>query len=258
MLQQERFNRIVALVNEHHFCSVHQLARRTGASPATIRRDLQYLSAQEQIRLTRGGAMRTQENSVQEPAYDIKTALNLDEKVRIGREAVKLITPGETLLIDTGTTVLQMAVAMAETQRDWQGVNVAINDLRAAYELCRIPDLTLHMLGGTIRRGYYTTLGRWTQSALEGLHADKCFLSCDAVDLQNGLSITNAEEVAIKQMMLHASREIILLCDHSKFGLRAFMQVCPVESIHHIITGQELDPAVAKRFRDAGIEMTLV
>lgn len=258
MLQQERFNRIVALVNEHHFCSVHKLAQQTGASPATIRRDLQYLSSQEQIRLTRGGAMRSQESPVQEPAYDIKTALNLDEKRLIGREAVKYISPGETLLMDTGTTVLQMAIAMAETQRDWQDINVAVNDVREAYELCRIADLTLHMLGGTIRKGHYTTMGRWTQSALEGLHADKCFLSCDAVDLQNGLSITNAEEVDSKQMMISASREIILLCDHSKFGLRAFMRLCPLESVHHIITGKELDPVIVRRFEDMGIEMTLV
>ncbi len=258
MLRQERFSRIVSLINEHHFCSVHQLAQQTGASPATIRRDLQQLAAQEQIRLTRGGAMRNQESSVQEPAYDIKTALNLDEKLRIGTEAIKYIEPSDTILIDTGTTTLQMAIAMTEAQRDWQGVNVAVNDVREAYELCRIPNLSLHMLGGTVRQGHYTTLGRWTQSALEGINADKCFLSCDAVDLQGGLSITNGEEVSSKQMMLSASREVYLLCDHSKFGLRAFMHLCHVEKVGHIITGRELNPAVVRRFEDVGIEMVLV
>ena len=258
MLQQERLAHIVSLVREHRFCSVQQLARWANVSQATIRRDLLALSQNDQVRLTRGGAMSVPEGTFQEPAYEIKYNLHLDEKIRIGREACRHIRAGETLLLDTGTTVLQMAIAMNEQQNDWQNLTVATNDLRTACELSRIPSLSLHMLGGVVRKGHYTTMGCWTQTALDTLHADKGFLSCDAVDIASGLTITNVEEVAIKQSMLQAASERILLCDHAKFQAAAFMRLCSLERIQRIITGRELSEDIVAQFREAGIDMVLV
>lgn len=254
MLQEERLISIVSLVQKHRFCSVPQLSEWLNVSQATVRRDLTQLAKQAQIRLTRGGAMENHQSPVQEPAYDTKLNLNLEEKIRIGQAAVSLIGPGDMVLMDTGTTVLQMCSAM----KALQNVTVATNDIRTASELARSAGILLHMLGGSVRKGHYTTTGIWTQSALEGLHVDKLFLSCDAVDLEGGCTITNAEEVTVKQAMIRASTHVILLADHSKFQSAAFMRLCAVQSIGTLITGAELDKQLAQRYSEAGVHLMLV
>lgn len=256
MLKEERFAKILELIRQHQFCSVQQLSKHTGASPATIRRDLILLSQNSQIRLTRGGAMDLQWGVAQELPYDAKTKQNLDEKARIGRSACDFLKPHDTVIMDTGTTLLQMAKALLNSEIG--NITIATNDIRCAMELAKNHNVVLHMLGGLIRDGYYTALGCWAESALNGLHADKLFISCDAVGLTNGCTITNVEEIAIKQAMIKASQECTLLCDHTKFTLTAFMKLCDIDKIHRIITGKEADPKIVASFIEAGVEMVLV
>lgn len=255
-VKEERLAQITEQVRQYRFCSVQQLSQHTGASPATIRRDLQDLSQNNQIRLTRGGAMDIRWGATQEPTYDIKKKRNLEEKARIGRSACTYINPGDTVIMDTGTTLLQMAMTLSSS--DTRNVTVATNDISCAMELAKNQLISLHMLGGLIREGYYTALGCWTQYALEGLHVDKLFLSCDAIGLVSGCTITNVEEIAIKQAMIKASQERTLLCDHTKFMVTAFMRLCDIGMIHRIITGKEIDPQIVSGFTDAGVEMVLV
>ena len=254
MLPEQRLAYIISSVKEHKYCSIQQLARGADVSAATIRRDLQALASQEQVRLTRGGAMHVLANTAQEPAYAVKSSLHLDEKMRIGQAACKLMHPGETILLDTGTTVYQMTPGL----KAMENVTVVTNDVRIAAELATCSGLSLCMLGGLVRHGHYTTTGFWTQQALENLHVDRMFLSCDAVDLNGGCSITNAEEIIIKQRMIHASNECNLLADHSKFESVAFMRLCTLDKIHSIITGRELKPAIVREYEALGIQMILV
>lgn len=253
MLPEQRLAYITNSVRQQKYCSIQQLAKDAGVSAATIRRDLQYLSSQEQVRLTRGGAMHVLTNAAQEPAYAVKSTLNYEEKTRIGLAACKLVHPGETILLDTGTTVYQMTPGLKEMDN----ITVVTNDVRIAAELATSPGLSLCILGGQVRQGHYTTTGFWTQQSLENLHVDRMFLSCDAVDLNAGCSITNAEEIIIKQKMIQASNECNLLADHSKFESIAFMKLCNLEKVHSIITGDELDAAIVKGYRALGINMIL-
>lgn len=254
MLPEQRLAYITQAVKQHKYCSIQELASRTGVSHATIRRDLQTLAAGDQVRLTRGGAMYVLTNTAQEPAYNIKSTLQADEKIRIGHAACGLIHSGETILIDTGTTTYQMIPSLKEMQH----VTVVTNDVLIAAELAPCAGLDLCMLGGQVRPGHYTTIGFWTNQALENLHVDRGFLSCDSVDIKGGCSITNAEEIQIKQQMINASNECNLLVDHTKFNSIAFMRLCPLKKIHSIITGKELDASIVREYEALGIQMILV
>ena len=254
MLAEQRLAYILNEVKQNNFCTIQQLAQGARVSPATIRRDLQTLASQDRVRLTRGGAMDKMANTAEEPEYAVKSMLNLEEKTRIAAEACRLIHPGETILLDTGTTVYQMIQGL----RQIENITIVTNDVRIAAELAMYPEISLCMLGGQVRKNYYTTTGLWTQQALESLHVDKCFLSCDAVHLLSGCSITNVEEIAGKLSMMKASNECVLLADHSKFQSIAFMRLCDLTRFQSVITGSELDRRIAQEYLDAGIRLRLV
>lgn len=254
MLPEQRLAYITNAVKQKRYCSIHQLAEEINVSRATIRRDLQLLADQDVLQITRGGAMRKTANASAEPEYMVKNALHQEEKSRIGRAACKLVQPGETLLLDTGTTVYHMISGLQQMEN----LIIVTNDIRIASELAAFPSLTLCMLGGMVRKGHYTTTGVWTQTALESLHVDRVFLSCDAVDLAMGCSITNSDEILIKQSMIKAAHDCVLLVDHSKFESMAFMGLCDLDKISCIITGKELDAKTVQDYRSAGIQMILV
>ena len=254
MLPEQRHAHIVNSVKKNKYCSIQQLAQEVGVSVATIRRDLQVLAADKQIRLTRGGAKHVMANAVQEPAYSVKSSLSSDEKLRIGQAACRMVRPGETILLDTGTTVYQMVAGL----RTMENVTVVTNDVRIASELAMCPGLNVCILGGMLRKGHYTATGFWTQQALESLHVDHLFLSCDAVDAMAGCSITNSEEILIKQHMINASNECTLLADHTKFESIAFMRFCPIDRVQNIITDSAVDPKIVKNYESIGVRMTVV
>lgn len=254
MLPEQRHAHIVNSVKKNKYCSIQQLAQEVGVSVATIRRDLQALAAEKQIRLTRGGAKHVLASTAQEPAYSVKGGLNSDEKLRIAQAACKLVHPGETILLDTGTTVFQMTAGL----RNMENITVVTNDVRIAAELAMCPGIQLCVLGGMVRKGHYTTTGFWTQQELDSLHVDHLFLSCDAVDAVAGCSITNGEEIQIKQQMINASNECTLLADHSKFESIAFMRFCPIDRIQTIITDAAVDPKIVKNYESIGVHMMVV
>lgn len=254
MIAEERQAYIANAVKARKYCSIQQIAEELSVSVATIRRDMQVLEKQKKLRLTWGGAKYVSSGSAPEPAYNVKTGLNYEEKVRIGHAACELIHPGQNILLDTGTTVRQMT----EGLRQMEDLTIATNDICIAAELVQNTRINLCMLGGLVRKGYYTTTGFWTYQALESMHFDHLFLSCDSIDFINGCSITNAEEITIKQCMIDVSNECTLLVDHSKFETTALFRMCPIERIQTIITGRELDEKIARSYRTSGIHIIQV
>jgi DeoR family fructose operon transcriptional repressor len=148
----------------------------------------------------------------------------------------------------------QIAVALAAAR----SVTVATNDIAIAYQLAGAEGVALTMIGGTVRSGYYSTQGYLAAHALENLNADKVFIGVDALDVAKGCMITNDAEIQIKKLMLRSARMVIVACDHAKFSQVAFMNLCPLDQVDLIITGSELDPAIARTFSEAGVNLVLV
>ncbi len=256
ILDAERRQQIVALVDESSGLTVAELSARFGVSPATIRRDLLQLSRRGLVERAHGGAARRVrgEAGIPEPPLLTRAALNADEKRRIGAAAAAHVRDGETILISSGTTTAQMIPYLADRTR----LTVITNALNIVLLLATCPHITVIVLGGVLRHSELTLLGSLAEDALENLRADKLFMGSPAIHIGYGISAENLAESRSDQMLMSSSREVIVLADHSKFGRVATVRVAPIKELGRVITTRGLDLASIASLQEQGLVVELV
>lgn len=229
----ERRQRILHLLETRGGLRTAELQRAVGASMATIRRDLNDLAAQNLIERTHGGALPRARGTAHEPPFSVKSALMREEKERIAKAAARLVSPGSTIILDSGSTVLALARELAG-----QRITVIALDLPAA-QAAAVGQTEVLQVGGRVRNGLYSLVGPWAEDTLRGLHGDLFFLGADAVD-DDEVTNSTVDEAAVKRLAIGAAREVILLADHSKFGRRALAQVCRLDELSAVVTDREI------------------
>lgn len=254
MLKDERREKIEEYVNSNRYASMHDLTRHFSASKATIRRDLEALEKESRVVLTHGGASSVRLGSMYELPYHEKRNANREEKIRIAAAALKRIKTGETVLVDSGTTGFELAEMMGSLN----GVYVATNDLMTALALTKHPGVEPIVIGGSVRRGFYTMDGYFAAQNVNNYNFDRSFLCVDAINLELGCMITNADELDVKHSIISSAREVTVICDHTKFETTAFVSICDVSKLHSIITGRELDKSIHAAFVERGLNIELV
>lgn len=254
MIYQERLEQIRLIVEQNKFCSIHMLAAKVNTSHATIRRDLKVLEEQKKLKITRGGAMKTDSEKSEEPPFASAATFHQEQNARIATAAVNSIKDGETVLIDAGA----VTTAMGEALRNKKGISVATNDLLLSCQIAANSGLNLTVIGGDVRKQRYTTAGMFAKSTIKHLNADKAFLGIDAINLEKGCMVVNMAEAEIKRAMLTAAKEKIIICDHTKFENVAFLNLCRVDNIDKIITGKEIDIKILASFVEAGVDIETV
>ena len=177
-----------------------------------------------------------------------------DEKARIAKAAREHISPGEKIILDSGTTVLELAKLV----NDIPDLTVVTNDLHIASEVSIFPNATLLMVGGVVRKGFNSTYGYFAEKMLGSISVNKTFLSIDAVDMEQGLLSYITDDTNIKKQYIKSGKEVILLCDHTKFQASAFINISQLDCIHRIIVGKELDGEYVERLESMGIDVELV
>ncbi|MDI6771575.1 MAG: DeoR/GlpR transcriptional regulator, partial [bacterium] len=150
-------------------------------------------------------------------------------KERIAKGAARLVSPGTTIILDSGSTTLALARLLAG-----QRITVIALDLPAA-QAAAAGQTEVLLVGGRVRNGLYSLVGPWAEDTMRGLHGDLFFLGADAVDNDE---VTNSavDEAAVKRLAIRAAREVILLADHSKFGRKALAQVCRLDELSAVVT----------------------
>lgn len=253
MIRDERINRMGAYINVQQYVSVDELMSRFHVSKATVRRDLEILNQQGLVCLLRGGA-RKKDSVEQELKYTEKLGRNRKEKARICQYASSMIREEQTIFLDTGVTVREMIPYLCEMRN----IHVVTNDVWIAAHIVQNMDIKVSMPGGNIRRGHYTMKGSETEQYMANLYVDIAFISIDAIDSNFGCSITNNDEVLIKQQMIAHSQKTVIIADHSKFGTVASWKVCPLEDIDLFITGKELEKDMAEHYDKLNIQVKMV
>jgi DeoR family transcriptional regulator of aga operon len=249
-----RLRHLLSVLKGNGYASVRSLAAELGVSVATIRRDLAALARSGAVARTHGGALSLSDRSTAyEPTMEQKRDRQRAEKEAIGRLAASLIHPGETLLLDAGSTTWHLARQL----RGRGPLTVVSNDLTILQTLGESSQITLLDPGGTVRPHVFTLLGPQTLRVLEGLQVNWTFLGADAIDLEMGITNVNIEEVAVKQAMLRAGLRVAILADHTKFGLRVLAQVCPLAQVQLIITDQGVPPYMVGKIRELGVELKI-
>jgi DeoR family transcriptional regulator of aga operon len=253
MLNLERHTKILELVDQRGKVEVGELSRLFQISEVTIRNDLKDLHKRGLVRRAHGGAVRVETVSV-DASLQVKAALRADEKQRIGAAAAALITDGDSVILDSGTTTQQIARHI----KDRQDLTVITNGINVAMELLGAKGVRLVLLGGMVRQNSYSAVGHFAEEMLGQLSADKLFLAVDAFDLDFGLSTPNPEESKVNQAMVQIAAETILVADSSKFGKRSLSRIVPLSAIDRIITDDKLTDEIQAELRARGVELVLV
>jgi DeoR/GlpR family transcriptional regulator of sugar metabolism len=246
-LAPARLERLRRMVREDHVVRVEELSRQLNVSPATIRRDLNELESLGEIRRVHGGAVGV-ESRLEEPLFDDKTSIAAKEKHRIARAALKYIKPNETIFLDGGSTVLELARLV----RDRSNLTILTNSLRAAIELAAHgPRLIL--IGGELRRLSQTLVGPLTRLTLQELQVDKAFMGTIGLTLREGLTTTGPSEAYTKELVMEHAREVILLADHTKVGKISFSCAGRLDRLHVLITDKLINRRFARELRKRGV-----
>ncbi|GAA5196406.1 DeoR/GlpR family DNA-binding transcription regulator [Rugosimonospora acidiphila] len=264
MLRHERLNALLALIARRGSLTVEDVISSFDVSPATARRDLDDLAAQQLIARTRGGAV------AHTVAYDLplryKSSRHSDQKRRIARAAAEFVETGYVVGINGGTTNTEVARGLATradiTQEDHRSrltsIAVVTNALNIANELAVRPQFKIIVVGGVLRPQSFELIGHFANQVLNGVTIDITFLGVDAFSPEHGAATVHEGEAEINQTMVERSTRVVVVADSSKLGRRAFCTICPATDIDALITDDAADPDIVARFRDLGVEVHTV
>ncbi|MEK3786180.1 MULTISPECIES: DeoR/GlpR family DNA-binding transcription regulator [Paenibacillus] len=253
LYEEERKPRLLQYIQQNQRASVQVLSEVFQVSESTIRRDLKELEEAQLLKRTHGGAVSLESANI-EPAIIDKEDLFREEKAAIAREAAELIRPGDTLLLDAGTTTLHLAREI----RRMSDIRVVTNSLLVLNELKDCRDIEVSLTGGMLRPETQAFVGPITEAALDMIRVDKAFIAMNGIDARAGLTTPNMVEAAAKRKMMDIANEVVLLADHSKFGKVAFAKVAELSQVHHGIFDKEVPENSILAMRKLGIVVTIV
>ena len=248
-LAPKRLEELRGILDQDRVVRVEELTEQLGVSSATIRRDLGELEKLGEVRRVYGGAVSIG-GRLDEPVFDDKTSVAAAEKRRIAEAAAEYVKPNDTIYLDGGSTVLELARLL----KDRTNISIVTNSLRAAVELAgRGPRLIL--VGGELRRLAQTTVGPLTRFMIQELHVDKAFMGTIGLSLDEGVTTTDPAEAYTKELVMEHAREVILLADSSKAHKISFTRAGRLEKVRLLITDALFDRNLWKQLRKRGMEI---
>lgn len=249
---EERKSRILQLLNENNRLLVPDLCEAFHVSPATIRNDLRELESCGLLQRTHGGALSNPKTRFELNSWQ-KEISQLAEKQAIARFAAGLVDDGDTIAIDTGTTALEFA-RMLGNKRD---ITVVTNDIQIASQLEQSANAAVILIGGIVRKGFHCTVGPVAVRMLGEFSVDMAFVATNGISLDKGLTTPDIDQAEVKKAMIRIADEVIVLCDSSKFGNKAFVQVAPVAAVSRIVTDQNIDERDLRAFQSKDILVSI-
>jgi len=253
MLSVERQQAIIDLVDKNDFIQVADLVKQFDVSEMTIRRDLDILERKGLLRRVHGGAVSAHGRSY-EPPYLLRSTGHIEEKQRIGKAAADLIKKGDSIMLDVGTTTLEIA----RNLHDHQNLTIITPCFQIAALLAEHPGIRLILTGGILRPSELSLVGHLAERTIQEFFVDKLFFGAGGVDIETGFTEFNLEDTLVKQAMLRQAKDITAVVDSSKFGQVAFTAISPLRAANRIITDFGLEPEFADRIREMGIDLVLV
>lgn len=253
MLTEERRAAIVGVLRAEGRVDVNDLSRRFGTSQVTIRTDLKELHNRGSVFKTHGGAVLPELVSG-EPSIHEKLALNAAEKARIGEAAAAIVADGDTIILDAGSTTQEIAKRI----KNRKDLTVITNGLNIAGELAGTRGIQIILLGGVVRHGSFSIVGKFAQDMLGQLNADKLFIAADGCSLEFGISTPKLEESLVNQAMVAIAREKYLVADSSKFGKNSLSRIVSLWEMNGVICDRGLPAEYRAAIIERGIDLTLV
>jgi DeoR/GlpR family transcriptional regulator of sugar metabolism len=249
---QTRQQMIMQALRQRSPVLVGELAATLECSEMTVRRDLESLERSGGLRRVHGGAVSIFLTAEETP-YGLRAIESSEAKATIGAAAASLLADGETVILDGGTTAMEVARALRSRR-----MTVMPLALRPAFELHECPGIKLHLPGGEVRPGELSLMGSLTESSFSQLRFDTCVMGPSGIDAKAGITTHLLAETAVKRSAAKASQRVIAVADSSKLGRVAFGHVCDLEDIDIVLTDSEADQQMVEELRAAGVDVRCV
>jgi DeoR/GlpR family transcriptional regulator of sugar metabolism len=228
MLPENRRRRLLEMITRQGYATLDELVRGLDVSESTIRRDLEALDLAGSIKRTHGGAIYTGEVRSM-PAFDERTGTAVAEKRAIGAATAALIEDGDTVLLDGGTTTLEVARALVGRR-----VQVVTNSLPIAHLLASNQQTELILIGGYVYPRTGVALGPLATATMETIRVRKAVLGAGGV-VPEGIYNSNSLLVETERQMMSCGQQIIIVADHTKFGRLALARLCGLEEVNQFV-----------------------
>jgi DeoR/GlpR family transcriptional regulator of sugar metabolism len=239
---------VLDIVGQRGFVALADLAKAMDASESTIRRDLEHLHQKGVLKRTHGGAIYLGDGMTL-PALEERTGSQVEEKRVIGRAASDLIADGDAILLDGGTTTLEVARLLVG-----RPIQIVTNSLPIANLFASSRETDLVMLGGYVYPKTGVALGPLTVRMMEDIHVHKAVLSVGGITAK-GLFNSNLLLVETERQMMQCADEVMVVADHTKIGRQALAFLCELSAIDTLVIDTGLTPAQQEIIDQAGVRL---
>ena len=246
----ERRDEILKILGDREYVTVEEFSRLLSVSAVTIRTDLTSLEESGLLMRTHGGAMKS---SMKGEARLISNTMieNEMEKKAIAEKAASLIKPGNTIIIDSGSTTVHLIEHLKG-----KNITVVTNNLLVLEKLKSEDDIKIIALGGSLRRESMGTVGPLAEMAIKALNVDIYFMGAAAYN-RSSITSSDISESSLKRDMMDAADKVVFLADSSKFGKRAFSNICSWHDVDTFIS-DKMDGEFKKELEEMGVEVISV
>jgi DeoR/GlpR family transcriptional regulator of sugar metabolism len=256
-ITNKRRDEILEYISNNQSVKVAELSSNLGVSEVSIRRDLQHLEDLGKLKRVYGGAI-----AVSTPTFgglhNSRTAWQRAKKERIGKAAAELIQKGDRIILDSGTTTLQVARNICSDILISGNLTVITASISILAEIGSCPGVHLIMLGGIYLPEYQVLVGPQTVEQLKGLYVDKMFLGSDGLTFSNGITTANVLEAEVDRAMVNMASEIIAVVDSSKIDSIGLVTIMPLINLSKLITDTDAPVDFVTELRGYGVDVLLV
>ncbi|MBO0590171.1 DeoR/GlpR transcriptional regulator [Cellulophaga sp. E16_2] len=249
----ERRKKILNLLDTNGQVFVHELSEQFKVSEVTIRNDLELFESKKLLIRARGGAMKFENSVSTDYRISEKDKIHYAEKIKIGIKAASLVNEGETIILDSGTTTMEVARHLDSKN----SINVITNALNIANQLINSLNINIIVPGGTLRKNSHSLVGPLAEKNLRNFYVDKLFLGVDGFDCSLGAFTPNIEEASLNQIMIEIAKDVILVADSSKFNRRSLAFICSTQKIDIIVTDDKISSENQKQLEELGVKVII-
>jgi DeoR family fructose operon transcriptional repressor len=254
LLAVERQRMILEILERQGVVRNTELRHLLNVSLVTVRADLRELQNQGALEIVHGGAVARHPGD-NELLLDERTHQNTDKKRRIGARAAQMVKSEQTIIVDAGSTTIELINCLPP---DLDDLKIVTHGLNIAVAAARLPYVEVVVPGGMVRLLTLAIVGPQVLNFLEMINADCVFLATNGFSPEYGLTTANMLEVEVKRKIVQRAEKVILLADSSKYGKRQSLTVIPMDSVDMVITDRALGDADAVRLEEIGIEVIRV
>jgi DeoR/GlpR family transcriptional regulator of sugar metabolism len=246
MLREERHYQILEQLRREGKVQTQELSRTLQVSEDTLRRDLRELAANGKLQRVHGGALP---RAALSGSFAERQGQAVAAKRSLAAVAVRLLQDNQVILMDGGTTNLEVAHSLPRTLQ----ATIVTSSPAIALALLPYPQVEVVLLGGRLSKGTETAVGIATAEALHGVRADVCLLGVCSLDVEIGVSVGDGEEALIKRLMIAQSAEVIAVVVADKLGTAMPYVVAPARELTHLVTERFVPDAVVAGYENLGI-----